>query len=543
MTGEVRNVEILLNGSVAEASFQGERVMGSSPAELWRRLGTVAGDGLLHLLPQDARPVQTTRAAAAIAAEGAACAIGRVRYGGGGKSPFAARTETLHYLDRPAGSLIVDARTLVSCADRIVRPWDRYWTRDVALALSRDQIVTAVNEIVAHVEGSEPKSHRLPVARANLAPPTDAAVPLILVYGRVSASTSLYFDGLPADIAAQIRFLEPGNLFSDLPWLCAADLVVIVRGFEHVLVTGAVDLLEEIGTPMLWFTDDDYMALATEMASLGYYTPDAVIRFARRMSGIGITSRGLADTLSTYHETILSFPCVLDRDLWMKCPRVVAAPARGAAFGGPFRRNSFIKDVLPAAQAVGLDLYATPHLARGQSGVRTARVQDDFRRFVLEWQRLAPSVVLHPYGDTANIGNKSPGSILAAAYLGAVPIFGREPAYEDMSETEGVLKADPDPESWRKQIVRVLDENSREELAASFRSWVETNFDPERARPAFAALGKLAVPRGRDADERLAAAMASRTLQRTLPQQPLWRRRLARLRLSLERRLAGRPPG
>jgi hypothetical protein len=185
-----------------------------------------------------------------------------------------------------------------------------------------------------------------------------------------------------------------------------------------------------------------------------------------------------------------------------------------------------------------LDLYAASNLKRGQAGIQVIHARSDFRRFVLEWQRLAPAVVLHPYGETANIANKSLGSILAAAYLGAIPIVGDEPAYAGIGESEGVLKAKPDVANWGEQIARALDE--RAELGMRFHSWVEANFDSERARPAFDALNKLAAAGGEDAaDARLDAAMGSRTLQRALPRQPVWRRHLVRLRTSLERRLAG----
>lgn len=539
MTRKVIEVAISVNGGVAEASFQQKQLVAASPAELWRQLGAAAGDGLLHLLPHGARSAQSKQAVTAIAGRNAAGAIGRVGYTSGAISPLLQRTEMLRYLDVPAGSLIVDAQALRSCADRIQRGWDRHWTHDIALTLSRDRILAVSNEVVAEAGGEGSKSPRLPLRRASPVPPNDPTAPFILVYGRITASTSLYFEGVAADIAAQLRFLEPGDLFSDLPWLCAADIVVIVRGFEHVLVSGVVDLLEEIGTPMLWFTDDDLIALGSEVPSLGYYTSDAVRSFARRMSGIGVTSSNLVETLSRYHENTLVFPCVLDGDLWRQRPTVAASPPRGAVFGGSFRRNSFVRDVLPAARETGIDLYAATNLTRGQIGIRTMGARSDFRQFVLEWQRLAPMVVLHPYGETANVANKSVGSILTAAYLGAVPIVGHEPAYAGAGEAEGVLKAWPNADSWREQIARALDEKTRGELAAALRRWVEASFDPARARPTFDALSKLAAPGGEDAAAaRLDAALRSRTLQQTLPRQPAWRQHLVRLRTSLERRLA-----
>lgn len=529
-------VEIALGGTSTVAFFQSERIAAPAPAVLWRTLGERAGNRLLHLLPEGARPLASIPA---LDIKGWVGAIGRVRYRDGKLSPRIARSDALHFLDLPAGALLVDGKALAAGADRIVRPWDEYWTRDLACALARDGRLAGTNDLLADVPGAAPKSLRLPIRRASLATTGDPAGPLILVYGRLGASTSLYFDGLPADIAAQLRFLEPGDLFSDLTWLAAASLVIITRGFEHTLATGVVDLLEEIGTPMLWFTDDDFVALAGEEPSLGYYRADAVRNFARRMSGIGVTSAGLAHAMSGFHTNILLFPCVLDTDLWRVRPRAPAEPLGGGVIGGAFRRRSFLNHVLPAARHIGLGLVAGGDLARGRSQAQILPFQFDFRRFVLDWQAIAPAILLHPYGDTANIASKGPGSLLAAAYLGAIPIVGDESAYAELGEDQGVLKATADPTSWREQMRRALDEQSRRELAARFERWIATSFDPEHARPVFTALAARACSGGEHAaEQRLMAALTSRTLQRALPRQPAWRRRLTRLRRSLERRLA-----
>jgi hypothetical protein len=541
---KVTTVEIAVGHGGAEATFDGTLINAASPAELWRALGERAGERPVHLLPKNGRPNLQGQAEAALAIGSASAAVGRLRYRNGILSPRFGRSETLHYLDVPAGALLVRGAALAGAADHVARPWDACWSHDLALALSRGGVLAPADEVVAEVDTQAPLSPRLPLARAGLAVLDDPTAPYILVYGRLSASTSLYFDGVPADIAARLRFLEPGDLFSDLPWLAAASLVVIVRGFEFMIASGAINLLEEIGTPMVWFTDDDFVALGSEIVSLGYYSGDAVAAFARRMSAIGVTSGNLVEALKHYHQNVILFPCVLDADLWTARPAQPKAATRVGVFGGPFRRRSFDSHVLPAARALGLGLVVGSNLAPGQGLVETVPYRTDFRRFVLEWQRIAPAALLHPYGDTANIGNKGPGSLLAAAYLGAVPIVGREPAYEGIGEEQGVLTADPDAASWQAQLKRTLNPNERTILLDRLESWTQAAFAPELARPAFASLAVLAAPGGEAAAGfRLAAAMASRTLQRALPRQPAWRRHLARLRLSLERRMAARRRG
>jgi hypothetical protein len=154
------------------------------------------------------------------------------------------------------------------------------------------------------------------------------------------------------------------------------------------------------------------------------------------------------------------------------------------------------------------------------------------------WQREAPALLLHPYGDTANIGNKSVATLLCAAYFGAVPVVGDEPAYAGLDETHGVFKATRDPDDWYRQMQRLADPALRLAACQLLLRWADETCNLAASLPTFNRLLALARPNGRFAAEaRLSAALASRTLQRTQPRQPFLVAATNRLAASAGRRL------
>src|ERR1700752_700650 len=98
-------------------------------------------------------------------------------------------------------------------------------------------------------------------------------------------------------------------------------------------------------------------------------------------------------------------------------------------------------------------------------------LQFSFRSFVFNWRALELHALVHPYGVTGNISNKSMASILAAAYLGAVPIVGEEPAYAALSEDNGALKSGPDSSAWPACLERISKREEAEALFGRLDAW------------------------------------------------------------------------
>ena len=464
--------------------------------------------------------------------------LGRCSYPQGGLSPLLQRPAGLAYQPVAPGTLLVNADVVAQLDGRTLPAiWDEHWIRDIALQLWWSASIAGVDLTVARHTRAKPNIVRLPPQRATLhggAPQPDAKQ--ILIYGRIGASTGLCFDALTTAFPGTLRYLEPGDIFSDLPWLAAAGLVVIVRGFEFAQANGALDLLAELGTPVVWFTDDDFMALGSETAALGSYDERTVQTFCHRLAAVVTTSGALKTRIASLHPNVLTLPPTVDDALLRRQP-----PEHddnlAAVIGGPFRAASLTQHIVPAAQRAGLKLCVSSAIGVRPPGSRVQPFSRDFRQFVASWQRMGPGLLLHPYGDTANIGNKSVGTILCAAYLGAVPLVGDEPAYAQLGEADGVLKATRDPEDWHRQLLRLQDHAFREALRDRVQAWARDACAVENALATFSQLLELARPGGTAADERMVAAVVSKALQRSLPRQAKMVTRARKLLASAKRRL------
>lgn len=530
-------VEIVLDIDSAMAWIGAESWLLPPPSRFWHALAERFGDRFVHVLPKGAlsRREEVQRAVSAAARRGAEAVVGRVQLAGGRCSAFLSRPQMLAYLPLAPGALLCRADAAARAAADISDAWDPHWARDLALALARRGPVVPFDCSLAGPGDEAPTASRLPPDRARLGPHSEEGG-FILVYGRLGASTSLYFDGLPMAERARIRMLEPGDLFSDLHWLAAASLVIVVRGFEFAERNGALDLLLELGTPVLWFTDDDFIVLGRDSASLGHYRAETVRRFAARLVGIVTTSAPLAGALAHYHRDVTIMPLAADPVLLARRPAVPGH--RAAVVGGGFRAKALRDVVAPAARAEGVRLIVPAGLPHAPFDALRLPFEGDFAQFVFRWQAEAPFALLHPQGDSANIANKSRGTLLVAAYLGAVPIVAQEPAYHGLAEEDGVLTAGGAVADWQAQIARLNDTGFQREMLARLDGWVARAC---KADAAGVVLRQLAAKARNDgplaAADRLGRALESRALQQALPRQSAPVRHWRRFSASLGRRI------
>ena len=502
------------------------------PGELWRALADQFAENWVSILPDGYAPhppAQSVLQQMAIEV-GAGAALGRVRHAGGRVSRPLRRIASLESDCISPGALIFRAREASRFDPALFPQWDEHFCRDLALALARAVPLHFSRMVLATATSPIPQrclpfERARPVSASPDAANTSAgsAHPVrVLVYGKAGASTSLYLSGLPADLNAAFRFLEPRGLKSDFDWLASADLVLVTRGFRHMLSSGALALLRDIGTPVVWFTDDDFVALGTEIPALAWYTPARIGAFAAGLAAIVVTSPNLMERFAKYHDTVLLAPLIAD-PRWFARRKGSGEHWPVAVVGGGFRSSSFTAHVLPAVTAAGRALIVTRDLAqKGMSG-QVLPFEPDLAQFLYKWQAFAPGAVLHPYGDTLNIEAKSRGTIIVAAALGAVPVVGHEPAYAGLGEAEGVVVAERDPESWQQALVRIADPVQRTALARRLDAFIARTAAPEAARNWVTQVMGLAASANREG--RYPRALAS-LRQRT----PLARvrRRLAR---------------
>jgi hypothetical protein len=320
----------------------------------------------------------------------------------------------------------------------------------------------------------------------------------ILLYGKVGASTSLYFDGLKAEYANNISMFEPINLEHDLPVLLEADVVIVIREFLHMIRRGTLGALVAANIPVVWFADDDLMTLGREIPAFADYTQVSVQRFLRRCAAVIVTSSPLAETLGRLHPHVVVWPCVFSEALAIGPNNFGVGALRIGVIGGGFRKASLQADVLPATRAIAakspIEIYTSDDYSEITDLIQIP-FEPIFDRFIKRWQTLNLHAVAHPYGDSRNIANKSQGSVLVSCYLGAVPVVGDEPAYAGLGEAQGVLRVKRGAESWQRAFQRLQDADEAEALFGNLNNWCRTNFAPVGALPAYATIQRLAAPR------------------------------------------------
>ena len=395
--------------------------------------------------------------------------------------------------------------------------WDTWWYFDLVRHGVSTGLVYLADRVMTRIDRSLPNQARglVPLVRPMLSS-TSAGEPIILIYGAIEASVSLYFEGLPFDLQRQIRFYSPCDPITDLPHLAMASAVIIVRDFEHMATNGLLEILTDMKVPLFWFTDDHLESLRPEYDAFRYYDSAAMKAFLSRVQGVLVSTLPLREVYQKRHDKVILWPPVFDETL---AGPMSAEPNPAnfhvGAFGGSFRRNSLVDDVMPAIEQLSTDfeisLYLRADLARGMEAKKVVPMPFDssYRQFVFRWQRLALHAIVHPFGVTRNIGNKSLGSILTARYLGAVPIVAAEHAQRELGEKQGVLVVERDSNSWKEALQQTKNREKRVRLFAALDSWCREEFYPEKSREPYSQLMRMLPDRQAiDMEWRFARALA-----------------------------------
>ncbi len=442
----------------------------------------------------------------------------------------ALRSEGLRFLDpTAAATLVFERRLALTClAEPAVTAAGRHWRWALArLAASRTKLTFEDGAATRRV------ASRLPVVEfETLARFAGAAdTPLVLVIGRIEASVSLYFDGLPPGGRPRLVFAEAEALLAEPGLLAIADAAIIVRDLERCDDLGILRMLEAIRLPRAYFLDDNPMVLAEEDRHWRYYK---AARLRDRLAGFDAvlaSTEPLAEALRAVHDRVSEFGPVLDAGLVHRPPEMGGA-VRAAIAGGNFRRDASLRDVMPAllehaAETPGAALLVPNGFGAPPSGSYQTREMPrigSFPQFVRHWRDESPNMLLHPRGQTRNDRFKTPNALLVALYLGALPIVdAEEPAYAGLGEAEGVLKA-MGSDGWAAAIRRARQPDEAGRLWSALHRGCERLFGSEAQ---CALLNGLVAARAPvDAAERAARLRLIARLRRG---NPAWLRPLRRL--------------
>ena len=459
-------------------------------------------------------------------------AIAQVEDSEGRRSLLPRRMEDLRFSSIvPIGAVIFKREHFIRTIQRLpALAWDSWWYFDLVRMGANTGLVCLSNRVVT--KSRQPladfsHAESLVSLRREVTSSQPAGEPIILVYGGLEASVSLYFEGLPADLQRQIRFYSPCDPISDLPHLAAASAIIIVRDFEYMATNGLLELLDVMDVPLFWFTDDHLESLRPEYPAFRYYDSAAMKSFLSRVRGILVSSPTLVDIYRKMHASVTLWPLVFDETLAAQpFPETGPPGFRLGAFGGDFRRDSLRQDVMPAIRKLQVgastSLYLRSDLARGiETGEAVSMPFDSsYRQFVFRWQQLQLNAVVHPFGATRNILYKSFGSLLTARYLGAIPLVAAESIQQQLGEEEGVLVTDRGTDSWEKSLQRVRDPESRRQLFGALDAWCRNEFNPEKSREPFSHLTQMLPAEPIDAEKRLSRALSHPRVKQILFPEP-----------------------
>jgi len=308
----------------------------------------------------------------------------------------------------------------------------------------------AASAHVADIDATLTRSRRLAgePAYPSFATPTQSR-PRVLVLGQIEVSASLYFDFLESSPAVSAAFRPLTRLSLDASHLAGADLVILVRELHRFWDEGVIAFLEQVGTPFVYFTDDNFLALQAEGDAPSFYSAARMRRALEGAAEVWTSTETLAAAHRSLHPRVRVWGPVLDPVLRAPPPQPPADLLTVAVAGGDFRLTGLDGAPIAQLQAISetqdLRLVLTQGAAKALAPtLRRAEIvalppERSFRQFIRRWRRFAPDILLHPAGATSNAPFKCPTAVIVAGYLGAVPVVAHEPAYDGWGEAEGVI--------------------------------------------------------------------------------------------------------
>lgn len=481
------------------------------------------GDFVLVITPDAAMPEHGWSLIASTAAEPDTDAV-RISFAGAGGDPdwrgrraraHERNLESVRFAQLIApGALAVRRDLLVACLERLGPSGGDGWWRELVREVARGARVASAPTMVARPRRLEGEPPSPSFARASA-----QSRPGVLVLGQIEVSTSLFFDFLEDRTQTPVAFRPFTRLDLDAPHLSRAALVVLVRDLHRFWDEGVVELLRSAGAPFVYFTDDNFMALAAEGAASRFYKPARIRRALEGAAEVWCSTPALAEAYAPLHPGTRVWGPVLDP--------VLAGPAShrerpltvGMA-GGDFRaaglKGAPLARLRSIAAARPLRIITTRMTAQALEGdwpeaeIVVAPTQRSFRQFIRAWRREGVDILLHPAGATANAPFKCPTAALVAGYLGAVPVVADEPAYLGWGEAEGVVRMGLEAAGLAAVADLARDEAWRADVGERLRTALARRFGGEDREALIMDL--LAAPQARQG--RVADVLASRSFRR-----------------------------
>lgn len=325
----------------------------------------------------------------------------------------------------------------------------------------------------------------------NLMEPRRATIGVV---GRMNASTTLCFDGLLDSLGKHLQIIEWQDLaVTQTRDLLTCDAVILSRVLFDPIAQRAIEYCRRYGIDLYYLIDDNLIVLADEDPVVADYKIDKVRSALEPFKAVLTTSPPLYDyfVANCLHPDIRRFGPILDHSTLEKVGKIAqeAHPdlLRIGFIGGDFRLASLRVKVHPALEQIArqtkVELIArgtADDRARPPSTVGWQKVKrvDSYDTFLQRWRAFGIEALAHPEGETLNIDYKTNSVLLAALYIGAVPIVTDETAFHGIGAEQGVIKVAGGPDDWARAIKSVMDPTFRQEMLSRLERFCRQQFDP-----------------------------------------------------------------
>ena len=337
----------------------------------------------------------------------------------------------------------------------------------------------------------------------------------VLVLGQIEVSASLYFDFLESSPAVSAAFRPLTRLSLDASHLASADLVILVRELHRFWDEGVIAFLKAVGTPFVYFTDDNFLALHAEGDAPSFYSAARMRRALAGAAEVWASTETLAAAHRPLHPRVRVWGPVLDPVL--RAPSPPAADMLTVALaGGDFRlaglEGAPIAQLKAISETQDLRLVVTQGAAKALApALERAEIvalppERSFRQFVRRWRRFAPDVLLHPAGATSNAPFKCPTAVIVAGYLGAVPVVAEEPAYDGWGGAEGVIGLGGDAGGLAHAAASAHDGGWRGDMAGRLATALAARFNGDGRESVLEAVITAAAPERRGSARQVLAS-------------------------------------
>ncbi|MDN7445877.1 glycosyltransferase [Burkholderia multivorans] len=358
-----------------------------------------------------------------------------------------------------------------------------------------------------HGESTQNVSHGLAVKHAttrNWPLPTEPNVMrgdgyILVVTLHYDASTYLYFNMLPPDVAKRVRIIAASTGYG-VEELARASCVIFVRHITHF--SAWIDAARAMKVPMYYFLDDNLplLAKAGELPPGNEdYRPDQYRKDLEMFDGILLSSKNLVEYFEEemLHSRLYCFPVSYydQRSLFIdfheeKAPgELVIACATGS-----HRAKGLWEVVFPAIQRLaddGRDVHlVAPEPSEDEYRNLTKDLPKNLRVTLLPFEtdylfamrrfaRYSPDLLLHAPSATINNAYKTLHPLMSALIMNAVPVLPDTKPYDQILECGNAVFVHDStkPISWYKALVDALkDESALEHIRQKNAQYCAENF-------------------------------------------------------------------